>query len=144
MDRATERIEQHLLDERQALQSNLEELENRVRSVVDWRRQFRGNTAIFLGLALGGGLLIGLMTARTRASTREYPVMTAGGAATSYRDHRWRELSLVWRSIESAVIGLGAAKLKDALANALPGLRDHLAAQEADDGERGRLTRYRS
>jgi hypothetical protein len=144
MDRATDRIEQHLDQERQALRSNLEELEDRVKSVVDWRRQFRGNTAAFLGLALAGGLLIGLMTAR-RAETLaplESPMTPAGQSATAYREHRWRALSMAWRTIESALIGVAAAKLKDTLANLLPGVREELAEHQGDGYEPGSSRRY--
>jgi hypothetical protein len=144
MDRATDQIEQHLYDERQALRSNLEELEDRVRSVVDWRRQFRGNTARFLGIAFGGGLLFGLMTARRAAAlpALEYPT-PAGKPAILYRDQRWRDLSRAWRSIESVLIGVAAAKLKDTLADLLPGFREELARREGDRYERDRSTRYR-
>jgi hypothetical protein len=146
MDRATDRIEQHLHDEREALRSNLEELEDRVRSVVDWRRQFRGNTAAFLGLAFGGALLIGLLTARRSEALPgvEYSTTSSGRPATLHRDYRRRELSLAWRGIESVLIGVGAAKLKDTLANLLPGFREELASREGDSYERDRSTRYRS
>ena len=133
MDRGTDRIEQHLDYDRQALRANLEELQDRVTSAVDWRRQFRINTAGFLGLAVGAGLLIGLMTARRgeAALPPEYPTTSAVGAGeTPYRNHRRREVSLAWRSIESALIGVAAAKLKHTLAQALPGFREQLAQRE--------------
>ncbi|MBV9727226.1 MAG: hypothetical protein JO299_18840, partial [Gammaproteobacteria bacterium] len=53
MDRATDRIEQQIDREREVLRSNLEELEDRVRSVVDWRRHFRSNPALWIGCAFG-------------------------------------------------------------------------------------------
>jgi hypothetical protein len=144
MDRASDRIEQHIDREREVLRSNLEELEDRVRSAVDWRRQFRSNTAAFLGLAFGGGLLIGLMAARrTEVSPAlEYP--PAGEPLVHYSDHRRRELSLVWRSIESALIGVAAAKLKDTLAKVLPGFRDQIARREGDGYQQDTAARYRS
>jgi hypothetical protein len=146
VDRATERLEQHLHDERRALRANLEELEDRVRSAVDWRRQFRSNTAAFLGLALGGGLLIGLMTARRTAvpAALKYPTTPAGEPAARYSDARRRELSPAWRSIESALIGVAAAILKNTLANMLPGFRQQLAGRGSDSYKRDGSTRYRS
>ena len=146
MDRATDRIEQHLHDEREALRSNLEELEDRVRSAVDWRRQFRGNTAGFLGLAFAGGLLIGLLTARRSEALPavEYSMTPSGRPATLRRDYRRRELSMAWRGIESALIGVGAAKLKDTLANLLPGFREELARRHRDGQERDGSRGYRS
>jgi hypothetical protein len=145
MDRATGRIEQHLDHERQALRSNLDELESRARSVVDWRRQFRGNTLALLGFAFGAGVLIGLMTAR-RAKTLPAPrrLIAAGRPATPYRDQRRRELSREWRSIESALIGVAAAKLKDALAVLLPGFREKLGGHAGNGYEQNASGRYRS
>jgi hypothetical protein len=145
MDQATDHLEQHLEDERQALRSNLAELEDRVRSALDWRRQFRSNTAAFLGLALGGGLLLGLMTARRTAVPAELDHPTpAGNPAARYSDHRRRELSLAWRSIESALIGVAAAKLKNTLVNMLPGFREQLAGRRSDSYARASSTRYHS
>jgi len=145
VDRATDRLEQHLHDERRALRANLEELEDRVRSAVDWRRQFRSNTAAFLGLALGGGLLIGLMTARRTAvpAALKYPTTPAGEPAARYSDARRRELSPAWRSIESALIGVAAAILKNTLANMLPGFREQLTGRGSDSYKRDSSTRYR-
>ena len=146
MDRATDRIEQHLDQERQALLSNLSELEDRVRSAVDWRRQFRSNTAALLGLACASGLLVGLMTARrTHApSALEYSTNSGGKPATHYGDHRRRELSLAWRSIESALIGLAAARLRDTLANLLPGFGEQFARREGNGDKRDGSRKYRS
>jgi len=146
MDRATDRIEQHLDEEREALRSNLAELEDRVRSVVDWRRQFRGNTAALLGLACASGLLIGRMTARrTRAPAgREYWTPADGKPPTSYSDHRRRELSVAWRSIESALIGLVAGKLQDMLLNLLRGFGEQVARRQGNGYKRKSSSRYRS
>jgi len=145
MDRDTDRVKQHLDHERRALRSNLAELEHRVRSSVDWRIQFRRNTAAFLGFACATGLLIGMMTARRRRAPAgpEYPTATAGGPAP-YGDHRRREVSLAWRSIESALIGLAAAGLKGTLANLLPGLREQLARRDGNGYKRDSSTGYRS
>jgi hypothetical protein len=146
MERATDRIERHIHHERQALRSNLAELEHRVRSVVDWRRQFRGNTAAFLGLACASGLLLGMMTARrTQAPARlEHSASPGGKPANPYADHRRRELSLAWRTIESALIGVAAAKLKDTFGYLLPGFREQLARREGDGHQRDSSSRYRS
>ena len=145
MDRDTDRVKQHLDHERRALRSNLAELEHRVRSTVDWRTQFRGHTAAFLAFACASGLLIGMMTARRRRAPAgpEYPTATAGGPAP-YGDHRRREVSLAWRSIESALIGLAAAGLKGTLANLLPGFREQLARRDGNGSERDGSTGYRS
>jgi hypothetical protein len=46
------------------LARDINELEERVRETVDWRRQFHRHAAAALGLAFGGGVLLGLITTR--------------------------------------------------------------------------------
>ena len=146
MDRATDRIKQHLDHERRALRSNLAELEHRARSAVDWRTYFRGSTAAFLTFACVSGLLIGMMTARRRRAPAgaEYPTTIGGRPVSPYADHRRREVSMAWRSIESALIGLEAAGLKSTLANLLPGFREQLARRDGNGYKRDSSSSYRS
>jgi hypothetical protein len=133
MDRATESIELEIDRGRELLRSNLEELEARVRSAVDWRRAYRDNTATALGIAFGGALLLGFML---RGRVTEPPLaeyQPAVGAGGSRSDPRRREISLPWRTIENALIGVAATLLKDLLGRAVPGFREQLAGGEGDD-----------
>ena len=129
MDRATDRIEQQIDHERAVLRSNLEQLEDRVRSMVDWRRQFRSSPALWIGCAFGGALLIALATARPVAG-RSRVARRETEQPAGYADHRRREISLAWRTIESALIGVAAEKLKDTLSHMLPGFRAQLARRD--------------
>jgi len=146
MNRATEQIAQQIDREREMLRSNLEELEDRVRSVTDWRRHYRSKPALWMGVALGAGLLLGITGSRTEEPQRgRYPQAFPRGLppAADYGDHRRREISRAWRTIESALIGLAAAKLKQTLAQVLPGFREQLAGREGngfahDPGASGR------
>ena len=142
MDRAAERIEQHIDHERAVLLSNLEELEDRATSLVDWRRHFRGNPATWVGVAFAGGLLIAL--AARRPSTPGLNYLRAAESPATYSDHRRRELSRAWLTIESALIGLAAAKLRHTLAQLLPGFREQLARGEGDGYAREPAARSRS
>jgi hypothetical protein len=150
MDRAVDRIEQHIDRERAVLLSNLEELEDRVASVVDWRRHFRSNPATWVGAAFGCGLMMALAAARRpRAPRLDYPRAAASrapysGSPATYSEHRQRELSRVWLTIESALIGLAAAKLKQKLAELLPGFREQLAPGEGAGYARDSAARSRS
>src|ERR1700741_4938416 len=127
MDRATDRIEQQIDRERAVLRSNLEQLEDRVRSVIDWRRQFRSSPALWIGCAFGGALLIAFATARPVGSRPRLAPRRKTEPPAGYADHRRHEISLAWRTIESALIGVAAAKLKDTLARMLPRFRERLA-----------------
>ena len=135
MDRATEDIELEIDRGRELLRTNLEELEARVRSVVDLRRMYRANTATALGIAFGGALLLGL---RARGRPMERPAIgrqpwVESGMVRS--DAGQREISLAWRTIESALIGVAAAQLKVLLARLIPGFSEQLAGRE-DEGRR--------
>lgn len=144
MDRATETIELEIDRGRELLRSNLEELEARVRSVVDWRRAYRDNTAMALGIAFGGALLWGLMV---RGRPREPPVveyLPAMDARGRRGDARRHAISLVWRTIESALIGVAATHLEDLLGKVVPGFREQLARGEGDGRRHDGAPRYRS
>jgi hypothetical protein len=127
MDRATDRIEQQIDRERAVLRSNLEELEERVRSIVDWRQHFRSNSALWIGCAFGGALLFALATARPVEHRPRLALRGDIEPPAGHSDHRRREISLAWRTIESALIGVAATKLKDTLSHMLPGFREQLA-----------------
>ena len=132
MDRATERIGQELDRERELMRSNLAELEDRVRSVIDWRRQFASHPEAWLAAAFGGGLLIALLVRRPAGSPRVIEYSSSATPAVAYGAQRRQEMSRTWRTIESALIGLAAAKLKDTIAEVLPGFKQQLARREGD------------
>lgn len=144
MDRATESIELEIDRGRELLRSNLEELEARVRSMVDWRRAYRDNTATALGIAFGGALLWGLMV-RGRPSeppvVAYLPAMDARGRRGDARRHA---ISLAWRTIESALIGVAATHLEDLLGRVVPGFREQLARGRGDGRRHEGAPRYRS
>jgi hypothetical protein len=137
MERSSERIERQIDRERAVLRSNLVELENRVKSAVDWRRYFESNPPLWIGLAFGTGLLMAIAASRRAYSPEREAYLRMGGfphtgASLGHSDHRRRAISRAWDTIESALIGMAAAKLKDTLAQALPGFREHLAPREGD------------
>ena len=149
MDRAADRIEQHIDRERAVLLSNLEELEDRVMAVVVWRRHCRSNPVTWVGVAFGGGLLLALAARRPRAPHHNYPRAVGAGVAyrespATYSEHRRRELSRAWLTIESALIGLAATKLKQTLAQLLPGFGEQLGRGEGDGYRRNPAARSRT
>jgi hypothetical protein len=58
LSETTSQIEAHIRDTRQHLSAHIDELEQKVTSVVDWRQHFKMHTGAFLGAALGTGFLL--------------------------------------------------------------------------------------
>lgn len=119
MGEKTDEIESQIREERAELRANLDELGDRVRSVTDWRRQFRNNPVLGVGLAFGGGLLL---AAILRSPARDVPHHAPSGSASGRGP-----LSTAWETIQSALIGVAATKVTDVLTEFVPGFREHLA-----------------
>jgi hypothetical protein len=95
MDEKPDEIMSHIDTQRQELGRNLNELESRVKGATDWRMQFDKNPMLMMGVALGGGVLLGTMVGGKRSSkrssydtsARNYTSTTmrsAGTGATAY------------------------------------------------------------
>jgi len=124
MGQASDEIESQIQSTREDLRANLDELEGRVKSAVDWREQYRRNPALALGLALAGGFLLAGLTGRT--GTRHDSA--AHGAP------RRLHLRHVWDNVQSTLIGVAASRATDLLSEFLLGAVARRAA-DADAGD---------
>lgn len=61
MDETSSRIEEHIAEERDKLDRNLQQLEERVRTKA---ASFRNNTAMLAGLSVAAGILLSLIVNR--------------------------------------------------------------------------------
>lgn len=93
MDEKPDQIMSHIESQRDQLGQNLNELESRVKGATDWRVQFDKNPMLMMGVALGGGLLLGSMVgggkkSRNRSSwsssSRNYSGGSTNMGSTSY------------------------------------------------------------
>jgi hypothetical protein len=135
MGQTTDQIETHLETKQEDLRSNLEELEHKVKSVTDWRRQFRSNTGLMLGLAFGGGMLLARAMRRPRhgAARVSERLSTAASQLREPRrlDDRRLQLRQVWDDIQGALIAAATSKITATLAGAVPGFRERLGPRRA-------------
>jgi hypothetical protein len=83
MDEKPDQIMSHIESQRNELGRNLNELETRVRRTTDWRAQFDRNPMLMMGVALGGGLLLGTITGSSRKSSRSSWSSSAKSYGTS-------------------------------------------------------------
>src|ERR1700676_1030345 len=65
MGERPDQIERHIYETRNELGENINELQEKVKTAVDWRAQFDQRPMLMIGLAFGGGLLLSaLLTGR--------------------------------------------------------------------------------
>jgi hypothetical protein len=100
---------------RSHLGEDLTALEARVRDATTWRTYYNRHPYLFVGTALGGGLLLsGILSNRrggNQPSRYETVVHSKGGLADSLDE------------IKAALIDYGATKVKEAIGEVLPGFR---------------------
>jgi hypothetical protein len=105
---------------RSHLGEDLTALESRVRDATTWQTYYNRHPYLFVGTALGGGLLLsGILSSRRggdrfRESTGNRPV-----------EHSRSGLGESFDGIKTALIGYGAAKVKEMIAEILPGFEEH-------------------
>jgi len=133
MGQTTRQIEAHIEDTREDLGANLNELEQKVKSVTDWKQQFRSNPMTMLGVAFGGGILLATMSGGRRDRRREHGF--AGHAAISSEphagtDHQKYKALEMWDNIKGALIGVAATRVKDFVGQVVPGFDDQYQRTE--------------
>lgn len=71
MGEESSQLEREILAERLELGENLNELQNRVQQITNWRVQFQKRPMVLLAVALGGGFLLATLTGRKAKAKRE-------------------------------------------------------------------------
>lgn len=134
MGQTAEQIEEHLKGSRENLRSNLEELGQKVQTAVDWRERFRSNPGAILAVAFGGGFILANVVGGYRTK-REDPVPGSARTLTgTVQCDRKGQVRRAWSDIQSALVGVVAAKVTETLAELVPGFKEQLPAE--DDGVR--------
>jgi hypothetical protein len=137
-------IEQEIRATRNNLGENLGELQERVKSVIDWRVQFEERPGTMLALAFGGGILLSaLFPARrvTRASaSRRWTAAGVYEPPTSRRQASAAEASInevpnPLNAIKGALIGVAIGKARQFINELVPGFQQELAKGSILAGE---------
>ena len=129
----TSDIESDIEAKRSDLRSNFQELEQKVKSVTDWRQHFRDRPGTMLTAAFGAGVLLAVIVG-TRKSSADVdddlvydvapPREIAAGRKHSALKH--------WDTIKSALVGVAATRFTALLGDMIPGFQDHLTKPRAD------------
>jgi hypothetical protein len=120
----SDQIERHIRTTREQLRGNLDELEDRVKSTVNWRKQFRRNPGLGMGLAVGAGFLLAALTARPRRQV-------TGESLTPASIRRRGHVNRFWDNFQSTLTEIAAVRATELLTGALR-RRSHEPLREAD------------
>ena len=148
MGQTANQIKSDIDGKRVDLMSNLGELEDKVRSTADWRYHFEKRPFIFLGMALGAGMLLGNVAGSHPRRRGHYDRVSPNyhSTTTSGNDSYIREgdseppihindkASSAWRLLQSALIGLAATHVKNYVEKIIPGFSEHYREAETRQG----------
>jgi hypothetical protein len=129
MGETTNQIASYIETKREDLGSNLAELENKVKSIMDWREQFRSNPMTMVGVAFGGGVLLASMLGGNsrRRSARHMNDTAVPHAGTDGQANHALE---TWDNIKGALIGVAATRFKDFVGELVPGFQEQFRKTE--------------
>jgi len=144
MDQKPDQIINHIEAQRGQLGRNLNELEARVKRTTDWRAQFDRNPMLVMGVALGGGVLLGSIVAgrmhpasptswsdaknystANRMSASDYAQASSGVRGVAVPSENRKKITDALENIKGALLTFGTAKLKEFISEALPGFSQH-------------------
>ena len=132
MGEATSQIEAHIETTRAELGSNLQELEQKVKSVTDWKHHFQKNPMTLLGVAFGGGILLANMLGGRKNSRRARGVYNSSVESQPHAavDSSKDKAIELWDDIKGALIGVAAARFKDFVGEVVPGFSEQFRRTE--------------
>jgi hypothetical protein len=163
MGGTSDQIERHIQETRNDLGDNFKELQEKVRTAVDWRAQFEEHPMTMMALAFGGGILLSaLLPFRPSASGRS----SASSANTSSSDRHTSDLPSksrneyndktsspleTWDAVKGALVGVATTKLSGFIEDVLPGFTQEFTKAQggrnsvrSDPPNPGQSTRQKS
>lgn len=124
MGTTAEQIEAHIDETREALGSNLDELEQKVRAAADWKHHFQTRPGAWLGIAFGGGVVLAAILGR-RPGGSEKPLLSKPGAGANSGPESARREEVVarqtWDNVKGALIAVATTRLLSFASNAFLG-----------------------
>jgi hypothetical protein len=119
LDPTADEIERHIEDCLARLRSNLNEIEQRAKSFIDWREQYRRRPGTALSFAFGVGLLVaGLAGWKTREVAPQRRFVDRRGSPHT------DQLSRIWDNVQRELIGVATAVVADAVAKLVFGFKE--------------------
>ena len=132
MDQETDRIKQHIDNERDRLGEDLQEIENRMKNATDWKAWFAGHSGFMLGTVVAWWFH--LVTGRRASPLRRTPAEIM--SPDSGREKRpflgsigsisspMHRISETLDNTFEALVGVVSGKFQDFIADTVPGFRE--------------------
>lgn len=132
----SDQIEMHIQRTREALSEDINELQEKVKTAVDWRAQLNERPLLLMGLAFGGGVLLSALMQRSRGNgsvRRNLRNFAYSSDPGTVNDALRRALNgyggtssqtpETWNALKGAVAGLAANKIGEYLDEYVPGFQ---------------------
>ena len=141
MGETPDQIERHIYEKRNELGENINELQQKVKTAVDWRAQFDQRPLVMVGIAFGGGLLLSMLIggrnsdrASSRRSRNRWRRESQGEDYRSRPEReQWEEKrSTAWDSIRDAVIAVAGSKLSSLIEGVVPGFAEQYKRRQTE------------
>jgi hypothetical protein len=141
----TDKIKDHIDNERAKLERDLHEIEHRVNKAVDWREWFDRNPVGMLGAAAAGGFVLSLLLRRSsdvvndnryselNSSTSEVGIEES--KSTSKTSSQMDRMAETFDNTVAALLGVASRKVRDFVADVVPNFREEYSEVEAKRGQ---------
>ncbi|HLZ91600.1 MAG TPA: hypothetical protein VKQ28_07775 [Candidatus Acidoferrum sp.] len=148
MGERPDQIERHIYEQRTELGENINELQQKVKTAVDWRAQFDQRPLTMMGLAFGGGVVLSLLFGgggRRHRSPRDWPrernQLKSQIDYSSNRQQRegergapsWGDTS-TWQNIRGAALAVAGTRIGALIEQMLPGFQEQYKRREETRG----------
>jgi hypothetical protein len=130
MGETPDQIERHIYEKRNELGENINELQQKVKTAVDWRAQFDQRPLAMVGLAFGGGLLLSMLIGGRRNSR--------DSSSRWSRHRRWKaeerqeQGPSAWDNIRDAVFAIAGSKLSRLIEDVVPGFTEQFKKRQTE------------
>jgi hypothetical protein len=146
MGETTGQIERHIQETRDDLGENFNQLQEKVKTAMDWRAQFDQRPGTILALAFGGGVLLSALlptrhSSRGTSDQRPWnvpPARDAIGPAIQSPNSLTRKSNeplQTFDALKGALIGVAATKLTAFIEDMLPGFKQEFTKAKAGGGK---------
>jgi hypothetical protein len=142
MGETPDQIERHIYEKRTELGENINELQQKVKTAVDWRAQFEQRPLVMVGIAFGGGLLLSMLIGRGRNSDRASRRRSRNRwrresegydySSRPEREQREEKRSTAWDGIRDAVIAVAGSKLSGLIEKIAPGFTEQFKRRQTE------------